>query len=108
MRDGGTGKRKEMSESTRGVFSNLNSEKNGTTAEEVVTRLREMIQNGDLAAGDRLPPERDLAKLLGVSRSAAYRAAASGQLPTITFGRRLLVPTSRLLEMLGLPVEEQP
>ena len=48
------------------------------------------------------------AKLLGVSRSAAYRAAASGQLPTFTFGRRLLVPTSRLLEMLGLPVEEQP
>jgi excisionase family DNA binding protein len=48
------------------------------------------------------------AKLLGVSRSAAYRAAASGQLPTIAFGRRLLVPTSRLLEMLGLSVEEQP
>jgi excisionase family DNA binding protein len=48
------------------------------------------------------------AKLLGVSRSVAYRAAASGQLPTISFGRRLLVPTSRLLEMLGLPVEERP
>jgi excisionase family DNA binding protein len=47
------------------------------------------------------------AKLLGVSRSAAYRAAATGQLPTISFGRRLLVPTSRLLEMLGLPVEER-
>jgi excisionase family DNA binding protein len=58
-----------------------------------------------------LPPTISVAyaaKLLGVSRSAAYRAAASGQLPTITFGRRLLVPTSRLLEMLGLPVEEQP
>lgn len=48
------------------------------------------------------------AKLLGVSRSAAYRAAANGQLPTISFGRRLLVPTSRLLEMLGMPVEERP
>ena len=48
------------------------------------------------------------AKLLGVSRSSAYRAAANGQLPTISFGRRLLVPTSRLLEMLGLPVEERP
>ena len=48
------------------------------------------------------------AKLLGLSRSAAYRAAASGQLPTIAFGRRLLVPTSRLLEMLGLSVEERP
>jgi excisionase family DNA binding protein len=48
------------------------------------------------------------ARLLGLSRSAAYRAAANGQLPTISFGRRLLVPTSRLLERLGLPVEEQP
>jgi excisionase family DNA binding protein len=55
-----------------------------------------------------LPPTMSVeraAKLLGVSRSVAYRAAASGQLPTITFGRRLLVPTFRLLEMLGLPVE---
>ena len=50
------------------IFSNLNSEKNGTTAEEVVTRLRDMIHSGELSSGDRLPPERDLAKLLGVSR----------------------------------------
>jgi GntR family transcriptional repressor for pyruvate dehydrogenase complex len=50
------------------VFQNLNSEKNGTTAEEVVVRLRDMIHDGELAPGDRLPPERDLAKLLGVSR----------------------------------------
>ncbi|CAN5818355.1 FadR/GntR family transcriptional regulator [soil metagenome] len=50
------------------IFTTIDSEKNGTTAEEVVTRLREMIQRGEIAAGDRLPPERDLAKLLGVSR----------------------------------------
>jgi hypothetical protein len=43
----------------------------------------------------------------GVSRSAAYRAAKAGQIPTIAFGRRLLVPTCRLLEMLGVPLEEQ-
>jgi excisionase family DNA binding protein len=52
-----------------------------------------------------LPPTISVAhaaKLLGVSRSVAYRAAASGQLPTIAFGRRLLVPTHRLLELLGL------
>ena len=68
MRDDGNRENKLMPGTKRGIFSNLNSEKNGTTAEEVVTRLREMIQNGELAAGDRLPPERDLAKLLGVSR----------------------------------------
>ena len=50
------------------IFKNLNSEKNGSTAEEVVTRLRDMIHSGELRSGDRLPPERDLARYLGVSR----------------------------------------
>ena len=57
-----------MARKAPAVFSNLNSEKNGTTAEEVVERLRDMIHSGELSSGDRLPPERDLAKLLGVSR----------------------------------------
>jgi len=50
------------------VFRNLSSDRNGTTAEEVAARLREMIHSGELSAGDKLPPERDLAKILGVSR----------------------------------------
>ncbi len=41
-------------------------------------------------------------QLLGVSRSSAYRAAARGELPTLRLGRRLIVPTGRLLAMLGL------
>lgn len=57
-----------MARTKTDIFKALNSEKNGTTAEEVVTRLREMIHRGELSSGDRLPPERDLAKLLGVSR----------------------------------------
>lgn len=59
---------KKMPRKVPAVFKNLNSEKNGTTAEEVVERLRNMIHSGELSSGDRLPPERDLAKLLGVSR----------------------------------------
>ncbi len=41
-------------------------------------------------------------QLIGLSRSSAYRAAARGELPTLRFGRRLLVPTLRLLNMLGV------
>lgn len=44
-------------------------------------------------------------RLLGISRGAAYRAAANGQLPTIRLGRRLLVPTARLHQLLGLTDE---
>lgn len=57
-----------MSENRQDIFTSLDSERNGTTAEEVVARLREMIHRGELRSGDRLPPERDLAKQLGVSR----------------------------------------
>ena len=41
-------------------------------------------------------------ELLGISRSAGYRAATSGDLPILRLGRRMYVPTARLLAMLGL------
>lgn len=50
------------------IFKSIEPERRGTTSEEVIFQLREMIHRGDLRPGDRLPPERDLAKLLGVSR----------------------------------------
>ena len=43
--------------------------------------------------------------LLGISRSAGYRAAAVGDLPTIRLGRRLYVPTARLAALIGLHVD---
>lgn len=69
----------------------------GSIAEKIAHELAE------------LPPTvtvEQAAKLLGVSRSVAYRAAATGQLPTLAFGRRLVVPTFRLMEMLGIPAED--
>ncbi|HZN74483.1 MAG TPA: helix-turn-helix domain-containing protein [Micromonosporaceae bacterium] len=39
------------------------------------------------------------AKLLGVSRSAAYRLADSGDLPVRRLGGRIYVVTSKLLDL---------
>lgn len=44
----------------------------------------------------------EAAELVGIGRNAAYRSAATGELPAIRIGRRLRVPTARLLELLGL------
>ncbi|MGC4112994.1 MAG: helix-turn-helix domain-containing protein [Nocardioides sp.] len=41
------------------------------------------------------------ARLLGVGRSTAYAAAATGDLPTIRLGSRIVVPVPALLRMLG-------
>jgi hypothetical protein len=53
---------------------------------------------------DDLPPTLSVEKageIIGISRRSAYRASARGELPTFKVGRRLLVPTLRLLDMLG-------
>jgi excisionase family DNA binding protein len=48
----------------------------------------------------------EAAKLLGIGRALAYEMARTGKLPTIRFGRRLVVPrraVERLLENAGIP-----
>ncbi|MBW3084600.1 Pyruvate dehydrogenase complex repressor [Austwickia sp. TVS 96-490-7B] len=42
--------------------------------QQVVAQIEEQILHGKLAVGDRLPPERDLAAMLGVSRAAVREA----------------------------------
>ncbi len=42
------------------------------------------------------------AKVLSISRSAAYAAASSGEIPVIRIGRRLVVPTAALRRLLEL------
>lgn len=44
-------------------------------------------------------------RLLGVSRDHAYRAAQSGELPTLKMGARILVPVPALLRQLGHDTE---
>ncbi|GAA4833914.1 FadR/GntR family transcriptional regulator [Saccharopolyspora rosea] len=49
------------------------------TYELVIDRVEEQILSGALRVGDRLPAERDLASMLGVSRSAVREALRSLQ-----------------------------
>lgn len=63
-----------------------------------------------MTALQELPPTisvEEAGEILGVSRRSAYRAAETGELPTLRLGRRLLVPTPKLLAMLGLDASRQ-
>lgn len=48
--------------------------------------------------------------LLGISRGSAYEAARRGDIPALRIGKRLVVPTARLLALLGVDawIDEQP
>lgn len=47
------------------------------------------------------------AAVLGIGRSTAFAAAHDGSLPTLRLSNRLLVPTAKLLAMLGLEEQER-
>jgi GntR family transcriptional regulator, transcriptional repressor for pyruvate dehydrogenase complex len=55
------------------------SMRQGTTAERIAERILGYIAAEGLRPGDRLPPERDLARLLGVSRPSLREALSSLQ-----------------------------
>ena len=50
--------------------------------------------------------------LLGISRALAYEMARTGRLPTLRFGKRIVVPKKAIESMLDRPVaaiaREQP
>jgi GntR family transcriptional repressor for pyruvate dehydrogenase complex len=52
----------------------------GTPVSEVARRLLDLFTSGSVAAGTRLPPERQLATALGVGRSAVREALAALEL----------------------------
>jgi excisionase family DNA binding protein len=44
----------------------------------------------------------EVGRLLGISRGAAYEGVASGEIPSIRIGRRLLVPRAAFNRLLDL------
>lgn len=78
----------------------------GITAER---RRVDQLANGalgTLAGGaEGLPPTltvEEAGRLLGISRTAAYRAVKRGELPVVHLSGRLHVPTAKLLRLLGI------
>ena len=65
------------------------AEQGGGASGQVVARVHELIEREELKPGDRLPPERELAKQLGVSR------------PALRAGLRSLVSVGRLRSRQG-------
>ncbi|GLH96233.1 FadR/GntR family transcriptional regulator [Phytohabitans aurantiacus] len=62
--------------------------------DKAMTRLREMIQSGELPAGSRLPPEQQLAAELGVGRNImreAVRALVAGRVLEVRRGNGTFV-----------------
>lgn len=64
--------------------------------------------------GDAMPSALDMptmdvptaGRYLGLSRALAYNAAASGELPTIRFGKRIRVPTAAVRRLLQLDAND--
>ena len=51
--------------------------RSGQTTEQVVARVYELIKHQELKPGDRLPPERELSKQLGISRPSLRAGLSS-------------------------------
>lgn len=45
------------------------------------------------------------AVLLDIARGSAYRAVATGQIPSVRIGRRILVPVGALADQLSVPID---
>jgi excisionase family DNA binding protein len=65
-----------------------------------MTAASEPSTRPDLRARSTISVD-EVAKVLGIGRSAAYEAVHRGQIPHVRIGRRYLVPVPRLLAMLG-------
>jgi GntR family transcriptional repressor for pyruvate dehydrogenase complex len=82
-----------------------------SVTDEAIARIREMIAEGRLKPGDRLPKEADLAALLGLSRNSlreAVRALSLVHVLDVRQGDGTYVTglePERLLEAVGLMVE---
>lgn len=56
--------------------------------DEAITKIKDMIMSGELSAGDRLPPEKELSENLGLSRSSLREAVKALEIIRVLDVRR--------------------
>lgn len=56
--------------------------------DEAITKIKDMILSGELSAGDRLPPEKELSEKLGLSRSSLREAVKALEIIRVLDVRR--------------------
>ena len=66
-----------MTNSQEAILKIVPNARNGQATEQVVSRVYELIKHDALKPGDRLPPERELAKQLGISRPSLRAGLSS-------------------------------
>ncbi|MGC8838013.1 MAG: FadR/GntR family transcriptional regulator [Anaerolineae bacterium] len=62
-------------------------------AEQIAERILQLILDGELQPGQKLPPERELAALLGVSRASLREATKALAMRNIVEIRQGTAPT---------------
>lgn len=60
-----------------------------------------MDQAQELLDGKMVLTVREVSKILRISENKTYEAILHGEIPSIRFGRRVLVPKPALLRLLG-------
>lgn len=89
----------------------LQPPRKSTIVESIIDQLVEQIRNGTLKQGDRLPSERLLIEMLGVSRSSvreALQGLAVMGLVEIRQGQGTFVKEARLNNHLDAPIDMHP
>lgn len=78
------------------MFKPLNT-KQQSVYERVMQEIRSAVFQGDLKPGDQLPPERDLAEMLGVSRTSlreALKMLSAAGIVTIKHGQGVFISST--------------
>jgi GntR family transcriptional regulator, transcriptional repressor for pyruvate dehydrogenase complex len=84
-----------------------------SVTDEAISRVKAMISSGELAPGDRLPPEKELAERLGLSRSSMREAVKALEVTRVLDVRRgdgtyvTSLEPARILDAVSFAVDVQ-